>query len=135
MIGKKLFRKALIHRKSGADIIRSRITDAEQIECGLNLAVLSVLSVQSEEHYISHAADGKDIRSETASAPILPHGFNPADIRIALLNPADIFSPVTILFKNVRNIFVASLISQINVQKHRLMPFILQRLVNHPAGA
>ncbi len=94
MISKKLLRKTLIHGKSGADIIRSRIPDAEQVERGLYLAVLAVFSMQPQKYRIRHAADRQDIRTEVTSAPILPQSFDPADIRIALLDPADILRPL-----------------------------------------
>ena len=94
-----------------------------------------LFSMQPQKYRIRHAADRQDIRAEIAFAPILPQSFDPADIRIAFLDPTDILRPVAVLFKNMRDFLFASFVSQINVQKHRLVPSVSQRLINHPAGA
>ena len=74
----------------------SGIADAHQIEEGLNLAVLSVLSVKSQKYHITQFTEFQDIWAQKTSV-IRTERFYMGDIRGILCNGTNRSRPVAII--------------------------------------
>ena len=120
------FRQPLVHGDRAAEGIRTGVADAEQVECGLQLAVLALAAVKADECNVRHAAQFDHIRAEETVGLIRAGSSDRFQVRFRLADISGDLKAVSRHGEYILQIFRRILQSEKYIQQKRVMSFLKQ---------
>ena len=121
----KALGNGLVHGHAAAQIAGAGIGYAQQIQRGLDPAILAAAAVQRQKDDVGHPADGQHVLAQHTGALILPAASHSLQIRLHALHMVVGAQAV----RRVENILQASLValeSQKHIHQNGLMPLFPQ---------